>query len=491
MENKFDTDEQLRNSLRDFEAIPDSRSFDAILEKMNKKKKRRFFIIFFWTGLIALSGIAIPLAFHFYNVGKTTSIATNDTLTHSPSQHATGSHTTPASAQNPDSQLKQASLSTQNALSLEVTSPKIKADKTMPVKDQANINASATGLSSSNSTKQRSETTSVEENKQNVSSTGKAPETTDKKALEISAPEKTDQFQANIPKASQNIQTVTVSEHPIETMYMSVIQTSFAMDSVQPDVIAFLNEGSYPMLFLAPEKKNTFSFYIGAQASPQLNSFALSKNPNRDPAYNTSGIDFPDFYLNTKKDQSRFNFSVPFGIKTGMQINGKYELLAGVGYQTFTEKERLYAVGPTTVISLPDPSIAYTSSAYAIPHKNSFRYLSYSLEANRLFLSSRVIGFKLGLGLQGNQLINSNYVFVASPNVYSQAYSDREKLSPWTLTTKVKAGIIFNANRRFQFHISPGFFYSPTSIFKRDYVIRQKPYGFDVECLMLFRLFKI
>lgn len=490
MENKFDTDEQLRDSLRDFEAIPDSRSFDAILEKMNQKKKRRFFIIFFWTGLIALSGIAIPLAFHFYNAEKTTTIAVNDPTAGSPSQDVAGSHATPASTAHADSQLKQASSSSlTNVSSTEETHPEINTDTSMPEKEQANIKASVARVSL---TKQRSETTSAEERtKQNGSSTGQASQTIDKTIPEMNAPEKTDQFQTNTPKASQNIETGTVSEHPIEAMYMPVLQTSLPVDSVQPDVIAFLNEGSYPRLFLAPEKKNTVSFYVGAQASPQLNSFALSKNPNRDPAYNTSGIDFSDFYLNTKKGQSRFNFSVPFGIKAGLQINGKYEVLAGVGYQAFTEKERLYAVSPTTVISLPDPNIAYTSSTYSIPHKNTFRYLSYSLEINRLFLSSKAIGFKLGLGLHGNQLIKSNYVFVASPNVYDHVYHDREKLSPWTLTTKVKAGVIFNANRRFQFHISPGFYYSPTSMFKKDYVIRQKPYGFDVECLMLFRLFKL
>jgi hypothetical protein len=487
MENKFDTDEQLRNALRDFEAIPDSRSFDAILEKMNKKKKRRFFIIFFWTGLIAL-GITIPLAFHVYNKADSSALTKSGTQTGSSSTDAASSHTALASATDPGSHINQAAPSIENSLSTEATHPENKADESSPEKKQTTSSASVARVPS---TKQRSETTGLEENiKQNVLSTGKVLETTPKNTPEISSPEKANQFQSNTPKASPDMETASVSSHADDAMYMPVIQASLPVDTIQPDVIAFLNTSSYPAQFLVPEKKNTYSFYIGLQASPQLNSFALSKNPKSDLASNTSGTDFSDFYLNTKKGQSRFNFSVPFGIKAGVQINNKYELLAGVGYQVFTEKEKLYAVGPATIISLPDPNIAYTNSAYAIPHKNQFRYLSYSLEVNRLFLSSRAIGFKLGLSLHGNQLIRSSYVFVVSPNAYDQAYNDREKLSSWTLTTKIKAGAIFNANRRFQFHISPGFFYSPTSVFKRDYVIRQKPYGFDVECLMLFRLFK-
>jgi cytoskeletal protein RodZ len=490
MENKFDTDEQLRNSLRDFEAIPDSRSFDAILEKMHQKKKRRFFMIFFWTGLIALSGIAIPLALHVYNTEKPSALTMNDTHTASSSQHTAASPSPPVSTMQTHPQTHQASPSSLvNSSGSEATSPEAKAGATMPDNKQTNINASVNQISL---TKQRSEKTSDEEkDKQNVSAAGNRPETTDKNNPEINAVEKADLFQTNTPKANQDIETVTVSVHPAEAMYMPIIQAPLPVDSIQADVTASLNEGSYPALFLAPEKKNTFSFYLGVQASPQLNSFAFSKNPNSDPAYHTPGTNFSDFYLDKKKGQSQFNFSVPFGIKAGVQINNTYEVFAGIGYQAFTEKEKLYAISPSTVTSIVDPGIAYNSAAdFSVPYKNHFRYMSYSLEANRIFQTGKAIGFKLGLGLYGNQLINSTYVFALSPNTYAQTFRGREKLSPWTLTTKVKAGIIFNPNRRFQFHISPGFFYSPTSVFKKDYVIRQKPYGFDVECMMLFRLFK-
>jgi hypothetical protein len=491
MEKKFDTDEQLRNSLRDFEAIPDSSSFDAIIEKMARKKKRRIFFMFFWTGLTAFTGITLSLLVHPYESGKTSSIMAPAIHMDFPTRQNPETSSPEAVAKHPLIQGTESSNSTPGNTSLPKTTSQVaKAGTTLPGKQQASINASVTQASLA---KQHSEKPGFEQNNTySVSSKGKALGTTDKNDAEMNAVEKTGQFRSNSTKASQNVETIPVSVHLIQAIYMPVIQATLPVDSVQPEVIASLHEGSYPALFLVPEKKNSFSFYLGAQASPQLNSFVLSRNPNRDPAYHASGSDFPDFYLDKKNGQSRFNFSVPFGIKAGVTINKKYEVFAGVGYQVFTEKEKLFAVSPSTITSIVDPGIAYSTAAgFSMPYKNNFRYMYYSLEANRIFLTSKTIAFKVGLGLYGNQLLNSSYVFAMSPNTYGQAISGRQTLSPWLLTTKVKAGVIFNANKRFQCHISPGFFYSPTSVFKRDYVIRQKPFGFDIECMILFRLFKI
>lgn len=489
MENKFDTDEQIRNVLRDFEAIPDSRSFDAILEKVNRKKKRRRFIIFFWTGLIALSGITVPLAFFSDNAEKPSALTFNDTHTDDSSTHTATSQSN-FSDMHADQQTKKAlSSDLVNPSKLQATKPKTPESATAPGKEQKKFNASAAQISL---TKPHSENINAEEkNKPNILATSIHPETTGENGSVMNAFEKPEQALSNTSKFVQKADTITVSGHSDHTMYMIILQAPLPVDSVRRDVIAFIDEGSYPGLFMVPEKKKTFAFYIGASASPQFNSFGLSVNPDSDPTYQTSGINFPDAYLNNKKSQSRFNFSIPFGMKAGVQINNTYEIYAGIGYQCFAEKEKLYAVGPTTIISIPDSNNLYSGSAYSTLHKNSFRYLSYSLEANRLFQISKVIGFKLGIGCTGNQLLRSEYAYVKAPNLYSQDVSGKEQLSPWLLTAKIKAGIIFNPNRRFQFHISPGFFYSPTSVFKKGYVIRQKPYGFDVECMMLFRLFRI
>jgi hypothetical protein len=270
---------------------------------------------------------------------------------------------------------------------------------------------------------------------------------------------------------------------------MTPIPIRVPEDAIVQDLSASLTEGDYPAVFISPEKKTSFSFYLGAQASPQLNSFSLSRNPNMDQAYSTSAQNFPAFYLDAKKNQSQLRFGLPFGIKAGFQINKRYEAFAGFGYQSFTGQEKLYATGPSSNTATVDPGIPYSAAGFPMTYKSQFRYLYYSLEANYLLRTHRAIAFKAGLGLHGNQLLNSNYGFVVPPNRYEQTVRGRESLSPWLLTTKVKAGVIFNANRRFQLHISPGFFYSPTSVFRKTYVIRQKPYGFDVECLMLFRLF--
>lgn len=494
MENQFDTDEQLRKALRDFEAIPDSGSFDAILEKMNRKKKRRLFIIFFWTGLLALSGIAVPLMFSVYDTEKPSASGTTQTQAVAPAQNEAATDRTHATLTTPDVYAQQVSpSSTGQASSPETPKPEIKTDPA----DSHSMNRDVSALTSASSpAKDHPQKKSVTQaDTPGSAATGYDPEPNHKTNSTTGSPEEAGTAHGAPAKSSRDnalnapsIYTAAASE----AIYMTVIQIPLPVDATQQDVNSSLKEVAYPALFVAPEKKNTFSFYLGAQASPQLNGFAFSKNPDRDHGYNTSGANFADLYLANKKGQSHFNFSLPFGIKAGLQINKQYEVLAGFGYQSFTEKEKLYAVGPSTITSIIDPGIAYNAAAnFSVPYKNQFRYLYYSLEANRLFQTSKAIGFKAGLGLYGNQLINSNYVFAVSPNTYGQTLRGRENLSPWLLTTKVKAGVVFNANRRFQIHISPGFFYSPTSVFKKEYAIRQKPYGVDVECLLLFRLFKL
>jgi len=489
MENQFNTDEQLRNALRDFEAVPDSGSFDAILEKMNRKKKRRIFVIFFWTGLIALSGIMVPLIFNFRETAKPSANHTSQTQAVSLAQEETSTHNTPHPAiTTPDSRTSEASApSTKTASSLHLPNPEASAAPAITAATQA---PEAGITSASSRAKHHSGKTSAEElNKQGLA--GNHPESNHKMKAASGLPEQTGTLHNSPLRSKQDKDSQAVSAETITSvMYMNMIQTRLPVDSNRQDISTSLKEPAYPALFIAPEKKNSFAFYLGAQASPQLSRSVFSRNAHRDPVYNESAENFPEAYLNAKKQQSQLRFNLPFGIKAGLQINKRYEVLAGFGVQSFTEREKLYAAGPSTVTSVIDPGIAYNTAAnFSVPYKNQFHYLYYSLEANRLFQLSKAIGFKLGLGVSGNQLINSNYVFAVSPHTYGQTLRGREHLSPWLLITKVKAGLIFNANRRFQLHMSPGFFYSPTSVFKKEYVIRQKPYGVDLECLLLFRLF--
>ncbi len=493
MENQFDTDEQLRNALRDFEATPDGGSFDAILEKMKQKKKRRLFIIFFWTGLIALSGIAVPLVLGFYGSAKPSAISTAKTKATAPALNKTATDITQATLTATDAHAQHVfPSSTGQASSSERTKPENKTDPA----GSRYMNHRELALTSASSEKKHPEKKSATPagNPGSVATDHNA-EPNHKTDFTSDSPEEAGTAHGAPAKSSQHNALNDHSRYTAtapEIMYMSVIHIALPADSNVPDVVASLKAGTYPAQFLVPNKKTTLSFYLGAQASPQFNGFAVSKNPNRDQGYNASFTNFPEFYLEAKKDQSHFNFSLPFGMKAGLQINTRYEVFAGIGYQSFTEKEKLYAVSPSTVTSIIDPSISYSTAVnFSVPYKNQFRYLYYSLEANRLFHAGKAIGFKAGLSLYGNQLLNSNYVFAVSPNTYGQTVRGRENLSPWLLTTKVKAGVIFNPNKRFQLHVSPGFFYTPTSVFKKEYVIRQKPYGVDVECLLLFRLFKI
>ena len=485
MENQFDTDEQLRNALRDFEEIPDDGSFDAILEKMTRKKRRRFFIIIFWTGLIALSGIALPLLFKFHDRESISAAHNTNAGALTPAQHEADTLPRAVGTVSGESIDRLPVSSAVKTGFPETTTPERQAGPAGSYHAQSDIPEVT-----SSSTVQHfpSKKLPVQGDKQYgaaaATDTGLYQEQT-------SVPASSSLSSAG--SHSRFASDYAASAPPVyEVMYMKVIHIPLPEDSNRQDISASLCEVSYPARFIAPEKKHSYSFYLGAQASPQLNGFAFSKNPNRDGHYNTTEIDFSDFYLHTKRQQRNFNFSLPFGVKAGVQINGKYEILAGFGMQSFREKEKLYALSPTTITPTVNPSTAYHSGAdLSIPHTNNFRYLYYSLEANRLFQTGKAMGFKLGLGLYGNRSVKSGYVYVNSANNYGSTFTGPENLSSWLLTAKVKAGVIFNANRRLQLHISPGVFYSPTSVFNKTYVIRQKPYGVDIECLLLFRLFKI
>lgn len=479
MENRFDTDEQLKKLLGAFEAIPDSGSFDAILEKMEKKKKRRAFIIFFWIGLAALSAIALPVLFSLYD--KPSTPASVSIHNSSSVQTETGAASNPDITSNPSTrQMSQPQI----AGSLETGTEGKRAQNN----NTYSATIIATPALSGKATHNQEGT--QQQPKQYASANPENAHQQESGAASIQ------KYGAANPATAETSSQKTSSEHVIyntpdpEVMYMSPINVSLAPDPDQPDISASLREPGSATVFLAPEEKKKISFYVGVQASPALSSFAFSKNPGRDPVYDASGANFSDLYLEAKKDQRQLRFGLSYGIKAGIRLKDTYEVLAGFGYQSFTERESPYTI-PTSTLS----ANTNTTPAYAIPLSNitgpvtkTFHYTSYSLEVNRLFRSNQVLAFKSGLSLYGNHLARSAYPFTTEAPGSNPVYSDTKLLSPWLLTFKVKAGLVFNANRRLQLHISPGVFYSTTSVYRKDYVIRQKPFGFDMECMVLFRL---
>lgn len=472
MENNFNIDEHIRQSLQDFEVSPGSRSFDAILQKMNQKKKRRGFFILFWTGLVAIAGVAASLLWLAFGNQKTELTQPRETATVTKISSDTEAHTN-----------KQISSAIQDSTGIagQLENTSIKNSNQVASK-QASTNAHAIFPKETKSAKH---TTSFSSPVNHSVSLYNAP-----KPL-ITLPKQQNSNPLNsVTEQSNTLPLANMKSLP-ETFLMASINPSITYDSIQTGISEQIHSALFQDSLFKPKKAKQIWFNLGIMVSPQLNSFAYSKNPQRDPSYNTND-DFSSFYLKTKRKQSNPDFAIPFGIKLGVTFYNKYEVFAGFGFQTFKEKEKFYSNSSSTITPSPLSNNLYAFNMDAgSSYTNVFRYYSYSIEANRICKTTGSFKFKIGIGLNVNQTLKSNYGFVKSPNIYYSDHLAHTQLSSFLLTAKLKAGIIINGDKRFQIHLSPEVFYSPTSVFKNDYVIRQKPYGFNLECLFLFRLFNI
>lgn len=518
MENNVRTDEQLRNVLQEFEVLPDETSFDAILEKMRRKKKRRAFILFFTTGAIALTALAICLFSYSLvsspsqaNQGKeaivSTSVTTSDSLNHNTSQNnetalnqqvattlgtssnihagtdkeATGtlSTTTPDHANGRTSQVNEAAQKP-------TASPLLTKHKARVMPEHVQTHPTGMDQPGGASPEKRSIATTGNKGGQANRSGNKTAGQTQRSGQDTGTlPAKTeDERMLSSDKTLKGFSGRQADPMPL-------MHAAWPSDTIFPEITTGITQASSLSFVPTTFHKKNISFFLGFHVNPQLNHFVFSGNPNADPLYNSGGSNFSSLYLDAKQRQRGYNLQVPFGIKAGIRLNNSYEFLVGFGLQSFKEKEYLYATGPATVTPPPTTlPLAYSSGGYgSVPFINVFRYYGYSLEASRFFHSLHFLQFKLGIGLYANQLRKADYVYAEAPYLYKQA-SGREAVSSWLFTGKIKGGIILNGNKRFQVHVSPGVFYSPTSIFKKGYAIRQKPYGFDLECLFLFRLSK-
>ncbi|MES2134582.1 MAG: hypothetical protein V4506_19705 [Bacteroidota bacterium] len=468
MEKKFNIDEHIRQSLRDFEVSPDNSSFDAILKKMNQKKKRRGFFILFWTGLVALTGVAAPLLWLTFGNQKTKLTQPHKMATVAEMSSNTEAHTKTHI---------NTSIEDSTGISLQSKNTSIE-NSNQSISKQALENTHAISQKENKSAGYNTSFNSLKSDSMLLHNASKL-------LIVLEKQEKNEP--SNSFTEQQNNTSLTRMKNIAEPFLMASLSPSFTYDSIQADISEQIRHTVFPDSLFKPKKEKQIWFNLGIMVSPQLNSFAYSKNPQKDPSYDINS-NFSDFYLKNKRKQRNTDFSIPFGIRIGATIYDKYEVFVGFGFQTF--KEKIYGNNSSIITPFPNNLSAF-SVAPGSTYTNVFRYYSYSLEANRLFKTTGFFKFKIGIGFNINQALKSDSASVRSHAIYYSNYLNHKQLSSCLLTAKLKAGVILNGNKRFQIHLSPEVFYAPTSIFKNDYVIRQKPYGFNLECLFLFRLFNI
>lgn len=455
MEDLENIDKHLKHTLEEYSVQPRITSFDAVLKKLEKRKKRRFLIWFLFPGIAVMGGMLLLASFNLFNQNKySQQITTTSKSNVLPLK-------TKASYPKKNTLLNKTNTSTVG----QSTIPRVPIKETTPVYSRSK-------------TKKQKRKTPVH-----------VPMSTESNADAVMSSVSV-LLQEPTPFAGADTLPELVPER------LEPIQLSLIAGISDPDAILFAPEfalefGKDSVTSEKPKKK--MKFLIGMDYTPQMSSYHYAKNKG----YNDDGAQaFPELYRKNKKSQVSFDYNHSFGIKAGLLVKEKWELLFGFGYQRYAYKEMPYQLGGTgntQPLGSGNVGTAALSNANTVTdsHENKFSYFYYSCDASTYFKTKRFMKVKAGAGLQINQLHTVNTIFVAEPNTYYIAGKEGAPASKWMCNVNVTMGFIQDLGNRAQFHLCPGFFYSPNSMFNNAYVIKQRAYGFNLECLLLFKLGKL
>lgn len=229
-----------------------------------------------------------------------------------------------------------------------------------------------------------------------------------------------------------------------------------------------------------------YRFLLGLHTDPQIIRFTLTENPDRDQKYDSlHGKDYVSSYLAQRKQFNKPFFSYGYGLKVGLEIDRKWEIWLGLGYQRYHYTEVMSSppmTGNATVTLAPSVQSLDPASANVV-----YSYSAYSAEVRRTGQLNHWLRMNNGVGLRVTRLY-SQRVSVRNNGYYFSDLSFFNSLSEWGMVMEAKTGAIADLGRRFQLRLSPGIFYSPSSLFNKGYLIRQKPYGFQVEGMLVYIL---
>lgn len=464
MEDNEYINKHLKNSLGAFLVQPRLSSFDQVLDKMKKKKRRRF-LLFLFPGLFLFFTVLTAV---YLNTSTSTTLA----FLRSPKPDVTQSKDL-VSVENKIS----AKLPTLNQPGTagwpQGAKEPASMDEREPTQDHGNTHKKA----------------NIPPNAQATPDTAGAPSPQKNAAAELSAlvdpadHEEPVTDTVNYLGPKRFIPTISLNEKEL--------------------LLTAINESS-PGLDLrdSAKKERSVHFLAGVYYTPQWGSFYFSENKK---SYH-SGTSFAGSYLKTKREQNEFRFFHCFGIKAGVTIKDKWEILAGFGLQKFTQDETLVTNpspgpvpnGPTLSSANPGTTNKDPARAYNFDMKlngngtytNIYRYRDYALEVSRFYKLGRAARIKGGVGLHARHMsARSNSPVISAESASSYGYgAPNWSVRKWLGTVAFRAGLIENLNKRIQFQACPVVFCSLNSMFVSSYVIRQRAYSAGLECSLLFRL---
>ncbi len=451
MHEQDNIDDRLKQLLNELTVQPEPASFDAVIRKMERKKRRRF-IVFFWLGLGLISG-----SLWFYSkwpgVGQKNNMAANITAA-------------PVLVKS----LKDKGLQEPPAKNNKIYKQSIKEGE----EEVAQVPDQPVFLKDSMPSRPKRSVSFIADSAGTITETAN----TGLESLAVVFDDRTEHLKNDTAQAKTGDDALKIDEEePFVFLQSAKI---------------YLNDSASYALMPAPVYTRSLTFfgggdslrrqarririYLGLGFTPQVGSFLYLKNPRRNQAYDKANPDFPKIYYHDKKKNNRFYEDYAYGLKAGIVLHDAYELFVGFGFQRYHEFEKANKASPPTNTLDPTqngyfPQLSADGSAYL----HTYRYRYYSAEASRIFKTRSFYKWKLGGGVQLNQLRYDVY--------------NRPGLSAMFCTLHFKTGVMANAGKRLQFQLCPALFCAPASMFTKNYVIRQNPYGLQLEALLLFRLF--
>jgi hypothetical protein len=227
--------------------------------------------------------------------------------------------------------------------------------------------------------------------------------------------------------------------------------------------------------------KKNFNWFIGISFNLQLSNYEISRNSNK---FNTYDGYTHTNYVSNLKGQSKV-YSYNAGVKGGFTYNKKWMVEAGITYQSFRYLDNKQEAG---CYSMAGPIVNGPWVNNAAIASSSYRYMNFSLQASRMFDLGKV-GVKTGLSFSAARLLSANTVVADGQHMFSlKKHHHGQPLSKWIYAPGLHIGVVKNFSDRVQMQASPNLYYNLNSMFNRNYIVSQKPYGVGLDLSLMIRI---
>jgi hypothetical protein len=228
---------------------------------------------------------------------------------------------------------------------------------------------------------------------------------------------------------------------------------------------------------------------------PWYSSFLYSKNNNHGLHPIGFNSAFTNYYINNGIDNNKFQRQGIPGIRFGAVLRNKLEISATLGYYKLKWIEKPLEVdtlvfsgfyaspNSPSVQGLTRQGFVWNTRADAVPLQNTLRYIYGSVDLSWI-IPFRKFKLKPGMSVAMSRVIASDYMLV-DQNGYSYQSRSTRYLNKNMVNVILKAGLAKRFGR-FEMQLSPALVVSPTSLFDRNYFIKQRMYGFGLEGAVLY-----